>query len=169
MRKSVTGNRGSRVFVAALLALGVFALSGCDRSGGVPTLIWWQIGTRQMNFAHDQKVISDYVYSQIGVRVEFRIAGWAEASARFNTVINTGEYFDILFTDATNYNQFAALGAFADITDIVPEVAPELWDLIPGVLWDGVRINGRILSVPTYKDSSKTGFYFWDSTFVERY
>ena len=152
MRKSMTGNRGSKALVAALLALGVFVLSGCDRTGDVPTLVWWQIGTRQLNFAHDERVISDYVYSQIGVRVEFRIAGWADAQARFNTLINAGEYFDILFTDATNYNQFAALGAFADITDLVPEVAPELWDLIPNVLWDGVRIDGRILSIPTYKD-----------------
>jgi len=161
--------RMTKLVGVAVLALGIFVLSGCGRDDGVPTLIWWQIGTRQMNFAHDQRVISDYIYSQIGVRVEFRIAGWAEASARFNTLINAGEYFDILFTDASNYNQYAALGAFADLTDLIPEVAPELWDLIPDVLWDAVRINGRILSVPTYKDSSITGFYLWDSAFVERY
>jgi len=169
MRKPLLWIRGFKVFVAAMLALGIFVLSGCDRRDGVPTLIWWQIGTRQMNFTQDQRVISDYVYSQIGVRVEFRIAGWAESTARFNTLINAGEYFDILFTDATNYNHFAALGAFADITDLVPEVAPELWELVPDVLWDGVRINGRVLSVPTFKDSSITGFYFWDRDFVERY
>ena len=158
-----------RFAAAAILVLGVFVLNGCGRSDGVPTLVWWQIGTRQMSFAQDQRVISDYVYEKIGVRVEFRIAGWAEASARFNTLINAGEYFDLIFTDATNYNRFVALGAFADITDLVPDVAPELWDVIPDVLWEGVRVNGRLFSVPTYKDSSITGFYFWDSAFVEKY
>ncbi|MCL2600598.1 MAG: hypothetical protein FWD88_05405, partial [Treponema sp.] len=164
MRKSIV-----KTMAAVLLALGLFVLSSCDRSDGVPTLIWWQIGTRQMNFANDQRVISDYVYSRIGVRVEFRVAGWAEATPRFNTLINAGEYFDIIFTDAGSYNRFVTLGAFKDITDLVPEVAPELWDLVPDILWDGVRINDRIFSVPTYKDSSVTGFYFWDRAFVERY
>ena len=168
MKESMSRN-SFKALVAALFVLGVFILSGCDRSDGVPTLIWWQIGTRQMNFAHDQRVINEYIYSQIGVRVEFRIAGWAEAAQRFNTLVNAGEYFDILFTDASTYNRFVALGAFADITDLVPEAAPELWDLIPDILWDGVRIGGRIFSVPTYKDSSVTGFYFWDRVFVERY
>ena len=152
-----------------LLAFGVFVLTSCDRSDDVPTLIWWQIGTRQMNFTQDKKVISDYVYEKIGVRLEFRITGWADASARFNTLINAGEYFDIMFTDSNTYNRFATLGAFADITDLVPEVAPELWETIPEVLWDGVRINGRLFSVPTFKDSSITGFYFWDNAFVEKY
>jgi len=157
------------IAAVAALSVGVFALSGCSRSDGVPTLIWWQIGTRQMNFAQDQRVISDYVYDKIGVRVEFRIAGWADASARFNTLLNAGEYFDIIFTDSTTYNRFVALGAFADITDLVPEVAPELKEVIPEVLWEGVRVNNRIFSVPTFKDSSITGFYFWDSAFVEKY
>ena len=154
---------------AAMILLLALGMGSCGRSDDVPTLIWWQIGTRQMSFAHDQREINEYIYSQIGVRVEFRIAGWAEASARFNTLVNAGEHFDILFTDATTYNRFVALGAFADITDLVPKAAPELWDLVPDVLWDGVRINDRIFSVPTYKDSSVTGFYFWDRAFVERY
>jgi len=164
MKKKMFGFAG-----VVLLAFGVFTLSGCSRSNGAPTLIWWQIGTRQINFAQDQKVISDYVYEKIGVRLEFRIAGWADASARFNTLINAGEYFDIIFTDATTYNRFASIGAFADITDLVPKVAPNLWNTIPDVLWDGVRINGRLFSVPTFKDSSITGFYYWDNTFVEKY
>ena len=162
--------KGMSGFVGVvLLALGVLALAGCNRSDEVPTLIWWQIGTRQVGFASDQKVISDYVYDKIGVRVEFRIAGWADASARFNTLINAGEYFDIIFTDATTYNRFAALGAFADISDLVPRVAPDLWDTIPDALWDGVRIDGRLFSVPTFKDSAITGYYFWDGAFVDKY
>jgi len=161
--------RRSKSTAAAILALGIFILSGCTRSDDVPTLIWWQIGTRQMSFAEDQKVISDYVYEKIGVRLEFRLTGWSESSARFNTLINAGEYFDIIFTDSGNYNRFVALGAFADITDLVPKVAPDLWETIPDVLWKGVKVNGRIFSVPTHKDSSITGFYFWDSAFVKKY
>jgi len=169
MMKSMPNVARTKVAAALLLGFGLLVLSACGRSDGVPTIIWWQIGTRQVSFAGDQKAISDYIYSQIGVRVEFRIAGWAEATPRFNTLVNAGEYFDIMFTDASSYNRFVALGAFADLTDMVPEVAPELWNLVPSILWDGVRINGRIFSVPTYKDSSVTGYYYWDRHFVEKY
>jgi len=158
-----------KLAAAAALALGVFALSGCSRSDKAPTLIWWQIGTRQMGFAHDQRVISDYVQEKIGVRVEFRLASWAESSARFNTLINAGEYFDIMFTDSGNYNRYVALGAFADISDLVPEFAPDLQQIIPDVLWEGVKVRGRFFSVPTFKDSSITGFYFWNGAFVDKY
>jgi len=144
-------------------------MNACDHSDSVPTVIWWQIGTRQPSFTNEQKVINDYVYSRLGFKVEFRVAGWGEGIQRFNTLINTGEYFDILFTDVNTYNRFVTIGAFADITDMVPEVTPNLWETVPYTLWDGVKIGGRIFSVPSYKDSSVTGYYFWDSDLVEKY
>jgi len=108
-RRSIMNRSMSRVAVVVIL-LFALVLGGCSRSDGVPTLIWWQVGTRQLSFARDQKVISDYVYDKIGVRVEFRLASWADASQRFNTLVNAGEYFDIMFTDSGNYNRFASLG-----------------------------------------------------------
>lgn len=153
--------------VCVVLALAVF--SGCREDDGVPTLIWWNVGTPQHGFARYMRIISDYVYEQIGVRLVIRQAGWGEAEQRFNVMINTGEYFDIMFVDGGSYARFAALGAFLDITDLVPEVAPYLWEYIPEALWDGVRFRGRIHAVPTYKDSSRTGLYFWDDYFVQKY
>jgi putative aldouronate transport system substrate-binding protein len=74
-----------------------------------------------------------------------------------------------MFIDLTDYNNFVNLGAFADITDMLPTTAPQLQRYIPAGLWDGVRVNGKIYAVPTYKDSSKTQFYVWDDTYVRKY
>ena len=148
----------------------VLLLGVCKKSdSSVPTLIWWTIGTSQPGFAQDMNVISGYIHNKIGVRVDIRQAGWGEAERRFNTMINAGEYFDILFVDGSNYNRFAALGAFEDLTDLLPEQAPQLWDYIPSLLWDGVRIRDRILAVPTYKDSSITVYGYWDHEYVQKY
>ncbi|MDR1466760.1 MAG: ABC transporter substrate-binding protein [Treponema sp.] len=147
-------------------------LSGCGKDGGssgTPVLVWWQIGSAQGGFAEDLKIISDYTQEKIGVRLDIKQAGWGDAAQRFTTMINAGEYYDILFTDLSSYNRYVALGAFADLTDILPEQAPSLRDYIPDVLWDGVKIKGRIYSVPTYKDSSKTLYHFWDHGVVEKY
>ena len=152
-----------------LAVLAVVSLGGCGAGDGVPTLVWVQMGHLQPGFLEDQRVISDYVEEKIGVRLEFRLAGWADAHARFNTMINSGENFDILFVDPNTYNRFQSMGAFADLTDLLPEAAPGLLEAIPPILWEAVKIRGRIYSVPTYKDSSITGYYFWDHDFVQKY
>jgi putative aldouronate transport system substrate-binding protein len=158
------------VCVAAVLAAVVFAVSGCGGSSSdVPTLVWWQIGSTQPGFNEDLKIISDYTQEKIGVRVDIKQAGWSDAGQRFTTMINAGEYYDILFVDQSSYNRFVALGAFADITELLEAETPGLREYIPPVLWDGVRVKGRIYSIPTYKDSSKTGLYFWDNQYVQKY
>jgi putative aldouronate transport system substrate-binding protein len=140
-----------------------------QRTSDVPTLIWWQIGSTQAGFAEDLKVLSDYAQEKIGVRLDIKQAGWGDAGQRFTTMVNAGEYYDILFTDIGSYNRFVGLGAFADITDLVPANAPKLWSSIPTVLWDGVKVKNRIYAVPTYKDSSKTIYHYWDHALVEKY
>ena len=156
--------------ICVVVGLMFFSLTGCQRNaGGAPTLIWWTIGTAQPGFAHDMKIISDYIEEKIGVRLNVRQAGWGEADRRFNTMVNAGEYFDIMFVDGNNYSRFMAVNAFADLTDLLPEAAPELYEYIPDILWEGVSIKNRIFAVPTYKDSSRSGFYFWDIRYAEKY
>jgi putative aldouronate transport system substrate-binding protein len=162
------------VLALALFSAGLAFASPSQQAPGasssVPTLIWWMIGgTPQPDLADSAKIISDYTESKIGVRVEFRIASWGEASTRFNTILNSGEYYDIMFVDGGSYNQRVALGAYADISDLVRTESPALWNYIPSSLWDGVKVGGKIYSVPTYKDSAMTVFGYWDKAYVDKY
>ena len=158
-----------RVLLAAALAL--MAVIGCrkESNSGVPTLIWWQIGSNSADLPYYSRILSDYTQEKIGVRLEIRQGSWANASQRFNAMINTGEYWDILFSDVNIYSTFASLGAYADITTLVQELSPELYAGIPEELWQGVSLNGKIYGVPTYKDSATTQFAFWDAALVEKY
>lgn len=155
--------------ICAVLMSVAFTFTACEREPSAPTLIWWMVGTSQAGFNRDMRVISDYIEEKIGVRLDIRLAGWGEAAQRFNTMINAGIYYDIMFVDGGTYNRFVRLGAFADLTDLIPEYAPELLEVIPDLLWEGVRINNRIFSIPTYKDSAITAFFFWDGYFVDKY
>jgi putative aldouronate transport system substrate-binding protein len=157
------------MYCAAVLTLGLLAAACSPKSDSVPTLIWWQIGSAQAGIGEDLKVISDYTQEKIGVRVDIKQAGWGDAAQRFITMINAGQYFDILFVDGQSYNRFVALGAFEDLTELLPEQAPVLWDYIPPVLWEGVNVRDRIYSVPTYKDSAMTAYQFWDHALVTKY
>jgi putative aldouronate transport system substrate-binding protein len=163
-----------KLVIAALILIlcgsVVFAGGGGQSSSSVPTLIWWVIGTPGRYVPDGLKVISDYMEQRgVGARLDIKAAGWGEAGNRFQTIINSGEYYDLMFTDSGNYNSNVALGAYLDITDMIGTTTPQLQRFIPAALWDGVRINNRIYSVPTYKDSSKTEFQIWDEAIVRKY
>jgi len=157
--------------VFALCGAMVFAGGGsqAQSSTSVPTLTWWFYGSQPNNLSDALRVIGDYTQSKINARLDIKVAGWADSQQRMRTIVNSGEYYDLMFIDLTDYNTFVNLGAYADITDQVRTDAPQLQQFIPAGLWDGVRINGKIYAVPTYKDSSKTRFFVWDDTYVRKY
>lgn len=139
-------------------------------SGEVPTLIWWTVGgTPADDFEDAIAQISDYTEEKIGVRLDVKIAGWGDYDSKMNTIVNSGEYFDIMFTNNTNYSKFVNLGAFENITDLVQTVTPDLYAFIPETLWVGTQIHGNVYAVPTYKDSSLTQYWYIDDTYVQKY
>ena len=139
-------------------------------NGEVPTLIWWTVGgTPADDFEEAISEISDYTEEKIGVRIDVKIAGWADYDTKMNNIINTGEYFDLMFVNNTNYSKFVNLNALENITDLVQSETPELYDFIPQELWDGVKIHDNVYAVPTYKDSSMTQFWMLDDTCVQKY
>ncbi len=138
--------------------------------GEVPTLVWWTVGgTPADDFDDAIARISDYTEEKIGVRLDVNIAGWSDYESKMNNIVNTGEYFDIMFVNNTNYGKFVNLGAFENITDKVQSVTPDLYGFIPELLWSGVQVHGNVYAVPTYKDSSLTQFYYIDDNFVKKY
>ena len=152
-------------------AAGTEAASNSAASNGeVPTLVWWTIGgTPADDFDQAVSQISDYAEEKIGVRIDVKIAGWADYDTKMNNIINTGEYFDLMFVNNTNYTKFVNLNALENITDLVQTETPDLYNFIPTDLWEGAKIHGNVYAVPTYKDSSLTQFWMLDDTYVQKY
>ncbi|MEG2595267.1 MAG: ABC transporter substrate-binding protein [Ruthenibacterium sp.] len=135
----------------------------------MPTLIWWNIGKQPDDLEESMVEINKYIAEKIGVKVDFRMANWGDWDTKMNTILNSGEAFDIMFTNNTKYVNQVATGAFADITELVQSASPELFSFIPADVWDGTKIGGRIYSVPTYKDSSITQYWMFDDQYVQKY
>ncbi|SFR65651.1 ABC transporter substrate-binding protein [Anaeromicropila populeti] len=131
-------------------------------------LKWIQIGGEPNNLKAAVEAMNEYSISKIGVGVEFVYLDWGIWGDRVTAMINSGEEFDIMFTNSDKYSAAVSLGAFADITDLLAET-PELQSMVPDLVWDGVKINNKIYSVPTYKDSSQTQYWVWDKELVEKY
>ncbi|MDR0669434.1 MAG: ABC transporter substrate-binding protein [Treponema sp.] len=165
-----------KAFVLTLVIAACILAAACRKTGTgttekpeVPTVSWWLVGGDSAELAECVRLMSDYTEQQIGVRFEIKISGWGDQQQRFTTIINSGEYFDLMFDDLSDYSQRVAQGAFADLTDLVKTASPKLWSLIPQDIWTGVKIKGRLYAVPTWKDSAITQWVIWDHRYVTKY
>ncbi|WP_339291535.1 ABC transporter substrate-binding protein [Paenibacillus sp. FSL W8-0187] len=141
-----------------------------ETSKDIPTLTWWTIGGQvPNNFSKAVDAMNAYTAEKIGVKVDIKVASWGEWDTKMNTIVNTGEPFDIMFTNSGKYSKQVAMGAFADITDLVQSETPDLYKLIPEKVWEGTKIGGKFYSVPTYKDSALTQYWVFDDKYVQKY
>lgn len=101
----------------------------------------------------DQKKVMDalneYTAEKIGVTCDWVFQGGSYAD-KIQTIIASGEEYDACFTSnwLNPYNTNVAKGAFIDISEMLPKVAPDLYETIPDYMWTAATINGGIYAVP---------------------
>jgi len=136
----------------------------------IVTLKWIQVGNGMpSNYEAWQEKINKYLGEKIGVNIDVEVVSWGDWDNRRSVIINSGEYFDILFTDFGRYNSEVNLGSYLDITDMIKTSAPDLYSYIPEDYWKAVSIKDKIYGVPTYKDSSATQYFVWDQAIIDKY
>ncbi|MDR6551723.1 extracellular solute-binding protein [Paenibacillus qinlingensis] len=74
-----------------------------------------------------------------------------DATTKINTTLAAGDMPDILNWDGpnlNNYGQLAKQGAFLPLDDFIKDY-PSM-QIVPDYVWDAMRINGKIYSIPRY-------------------
>ena len=136
----------------------------------VVTLKWITVGSGMPeNYDAWLAKINPYLAEKIGVNIDMEVVSWGDWGNRRNVLVNSGEYFDILFTDGGSLASDVTLGAYYDIKDIVKTSSPDLYNYMPASFWEAVTINGGVYAVPTYKDSSLSNYIVWDLAMTEKY
>lgn len=137
--------------MAALVAAGSITVTGVDqvKADDVVTI---KIHTLLQDQADREEVVealNEYTREKIGVEVDYVFHGGAYAD-KIQTIIASGEEYDACFTSnwCNPYNTDVAKGAFMDIKDMIPEVAPKLLDVVPEYMWTAATVNGGIYAVP---------------------
>ena len=166
--------------MAAIMAAG--KLAGCGGSDGkketaknasgedIVNLKWVIIGNG-MPDNYDSWIgkVNDYIGEKIGVNLEMEVIPWGDWDDRRNIIISTNEPYDIIFGNGNNYMADIKLGAYVDITDMIPEQMKEFNELMPEKYWEAVKVDDRIYGVPAYKDSSISNYAVWDKELVDEY
>lgn len=146
----------------------VLSMSLCAAKADEPiNIVWWVYSSGDAPI--DTKLVQDaanaYSAEKIGVTVDLIFKN----DEQFVKDMNVGEYYDMTFT-CDWCNDFAANAInemFLDITDLVKEQTPALYEAIDQKYWDVAgSINGRIFAVPTLKDMASQQFFRMDK---ERY
>lgn len=106
------------------------------------------------------------VEEKIGATVKFVMIDPSNYAQKMNLMINSGDPWDLCFTASwggINFYENAQKGAYADLTELMPKLAPETYARIPEGLWDGVKVDGKIYASVNYQQwgaAARSGFKF---------
>lgn len=100
--------------------------------------------------------VNEYTREKIGVEVDYVFHGGSYAD-KIQVIIASGEEYDACFTSnwLNPFNTNVAKGAFLDIKDMLPEVAPKLYETLPEAFWEAATVKGGIYAVPNQQIAAR--------------
>ena len=165
----------SRRMFAFLLAL-CLMLSGMAAAGGaraddVVSLSYYYSVASSPDVMMVQGAINEITRETIGAEVKLYPIHPSDYVQKMQVMLSAGEELDLCFTADWKlpYTSNATKGCFADITDLLPELAPVTWSQYSGDLWNAVRINGRIYASINRQVFARQSGFALRQDMVEKY
>ncbi len=157
--------------VAAALTLELMCTAPvlCPAAEEIPELKWYTVGGGEpANYESWSETVNAYLEEKLGIHLDVECISWGDWANNRSVIVQTNEPYDIMFVDMGSYVSDVAMGAFLDLTDLLPQV-PALTELIPEDYLKACEIGGRLYAIPAYKDSSMTNFFVWTKEYVENH
>lgn len=143
--------------------------SGIDTSKKVE-LQFYMLGDAPKDIASIQEQVNKMALEDLNATVKFNYTSWTDWDQKYKLLLGSGQQVDLIFTaDWTQYQSYAKKGAFQALDKILPVAAPTLNSYVPADMWEAVKIDGQIYTVPaTYKEYVTDGFV-WREDLREKY
>ncbi|GGF60218.1 ABC transporter substrate-binding protein [Paenibacillus albidus] len=134
---------------------------GLDTSKKVE-LQFYMLGDAPKDLAVIQEEVNKLAEADLNATVKFNYTSWTDWDQKYKLLLSSGQPIDLIFTaDWTQYQAYAKSGAFLPLDELLPAAAPELQKYVPTDMWDAVKINDKIYTVPaTYKEYVNNGFVY---------
>jgi putative aldouronate transport system substrate-binding protein len=143
---------GLSVFVLCLVLIGgtAWAAGQQEAATGQPVeLVHYVMNAGDISGADRvYDLVNEKLMDQIDATVQYVDIPGGEYEQRIQVVINSGERYDVAFTSnwRNNYYVNVGKGAFADLTDLLPRLAPAIWNTQREYI-EAARVGGRIYAV----------------------
>jgi len=143
--------------------------TGIDTSKRVE-LQFYMLGNAPKDIDFIQSEINKMALEDLNATVKFNYTTWTDWDQKYKLLLGSGQQVDLIFTaEWTQYQSYAKRGAFLPIDDLLPVAAPVLNDFVPADMWEAVKIDGKIYTVPaTYKEYVTDGFV-WREDLRKKY
>lgn len=161
------------LMAAMLLSLLVPGLVVAEGSGERPlvTLTYYYSNPPQADEEMVEAAMNEILVEKINAKIDLMPVVGDQYENKLNLMISTQEPFDLCFTSSwqLNYAANAAAGAFVDVTDMLPELAPGLWASMKPEWWDAARVGGRIYGVMNQQIFARQSGFWYDNKYIEKY
>lgn len=107
---------------------------------------------------------NEIIEEKIGAHLNLIMVDGSQYQDKMNLMINTGDEWDLCFTASwMDFYNHANKGAYADLTELLPALAPQTYSRIPEGLWGDVTVDGKIVAFVNYQQwgvAARKGFKF---------
>lgn len=157
------------------LTVGALALSSVVAASPVvnvlaeePTTVkWYQIGSAPDNLDKLLEIVNEKLVEKVNAKIDMEYIGWGEYDQKMTVMTNAGEKYDIAF--AVNFLDNAQKGAYADLTALMEEFAPESLEMLDEAYIKGNTIDGKLYAFPVNGNVYAEQYWTFNPTFLEKY
>ncbi len=125
-------------------------------------LQFYMVGDAPKDLDVVSQKINELAKKDINATVKFNFTTWTDFDQKYNLLLSSGEPVDLIYTATwLNYFKLANAGAFLPLDDLLPKYAPELNKFIGEEMFNQVKANGKIYTMPsTWKEYINDGLTY---------
>ena len=123
----------------------------------------------------DDEAVEEYINGlpqvkalNVSVDIVKQAGGWSEYFEKLPLLLSTDEQMDIGFDNSATFAGRIVQGAYRDISGYLAE-DEAFYKAIPETLWTGMKYQGGIYGVPTYKEIAEQWVFFAEPSMLEKY
>lgn len=120
-------------------------------------VMFWTLNTLPSDKALVEDAINAITEEKINTTVHLNIVEMGSYIQQMNLMLSGNEKLDLMVTlpgDSAHFNSMTSQNQLTDLTDLLPEYAPQLLEIVPESWLDGTSIDGRIYSVTSFGDKA---------------
>ena len=119
-----------------------------------------------------EKVMEEFnkkLKEKCNTTIKVTCLGWDNYENQYNLILTSGEKADLLYVNPNLYNRYAVTGAFADVTELFPELMPKTYALFTEEQLNQVKVAGHLYMIPSYEENYGQNGIFYRSDLAEKY
>ena len=145
------------------------AKPGIDTSKKVE-LQFYMLGSAPKDLSVIEAEVNKLALADLNATVKFNYTTWTDWQQKYKLLLSSGQDADLIYTtEWAEFQAYAKSGAFMDIGDLLPKAAPKLYSFVPKDMWEAVKINGKIYTVPSTYKEYVTGGFVWREDLRKKY